>query len=80
MPSKSQLAAQIVAARKEAGYETRHQFAKVAGVAKSTLDLIETGQANPTIKTLKKIMNAIDYEVDVTFRPRKSKSAKGSKR
>ena len=70
---KDALAALIIAARKRAGYDSRYEFAKVAGVAKSTLDLIESGQANPTIETLEKIMGAIGLDVVVTFRPRKKK-------
>lgn len=70
---KDQLAARVVAARKRAGYTTRYQFAKAAGVAKSTLAGIETGETSPSVETLEKLMDAIGWDVDVTFRPRKRK-------
>lgn len=68
---KDQLAALIVAARKRAGYKTRYQFARAAGVATSTLGSIETGAASPTVETLEKIMNAIGWDVAVSFAPRR---------
>ena len=72
MPKK-QLADLVVAARKRAGYSTRYKFARAAGVAGSTLSGIERGETSPSVETLEKIMDAIGWDVLVTFRPRKRK-------
>ena len=68
---KDQLAALVIAARKRAGFATRYAFAKAAGVRVSTIDGIEGGKTSPSVATLEKIMDAIDWKVLVTFRPRK---------
>ena len=67
--SRKQLAARIVAARKRAGYSSRYQLRDVSGVATSTLGSIENGEVSPSVETLEKIMKAIGWQVNVTFRP-----------
>ncbi len=70
---RHQLAALVIAARKRAGYDTRYQFAKAADVPASTLRDLENGKTSPSVETLEKIMHAIDWDVVVTFQPRKNK-------
>ncbi len=69
--TKLAFAKRIIAAREDAGYETRYKFAKAAGVAYSTVSSIERGESSPSVETLVALMRAIDVEVVITFRPRK---------
>ncbi len=68
------LAQLIIAAYKEAGYSSRYEFAKAAGVNNSTLGSIERGEVSPSIETLDRMFGAIGWEVVVTFRARGEKS------
>ncbi len=75
---KDQLAALVIAARKRAGFPTQYAFCKATGISSGTISDIESGKSSPSVKTLGKLMNAIDVDVVVMFRsrkkPRKAKS------
>jgi len=73
MPTKPQLAAQIQAARKKAGFKTLYALHKETGTSLATLQRVESGESSPTVKTLENLMNAIGWEVEVTFRPARKK-------
>jgi transcriptional regulator with XRE-family HTH domain len=68
---RDELAALLIAARKKAGYKTLYALAKATGISHATLHGIEHGTRSPSVETLEMIMNAIGWNVDVTFRPRK---------
>lgn len=68
---RDQLAALLIAARKTAGYPTLYAMAKDTGISHATLHGIEHGTRSPTVETLEMVMDAIGWDVTVTFRPRK---------
>ncbi|MBF0199638.1 MAG: helix-turn-helix transcriptional regulator [Planctomycetes bacterium] len=53
----------------------RIDFAKKIGISKRTLEEIEQGRGNPTLKTLEKILSVFNFEV--TLRRRNSDSISG---
>lgn len=70
---RDQLAALVTAARKRAGFKTIYAFCRETGISTGTMSAVESGQISPTVENLERIMDAIGWDVDVTFRPRKKK-------
>lgn len=46
---------------------TQKELAKLIGMNRSRLSGIETASGNPTLKTLKKIANALESKLDIRF-------------
>lgn len=69
--SKEKIASLITAARKRAGYRTMYEFCKRTGMSIGHLHEIENGVSSPSVGTLEKYFDTIDWDVVVTFRPRK---------
>ena len=64
------LPALVTAARKGAGYATIYAMATATGLPLKTLSDIERGISSPSIDTLARIMDAIDWKMSVDFKPR----------
>ena len=56
----------IVDARKNAGL-TQKQLSERAGIAQSDISKLETGEGNPSLKTLKRLASAMDMILKVEF-------------
>ena len=48
---------------------TQKQLAELSGVNRADISKIERGNANPSVKTLKKIASALDMTVKIEFQP-----------
>ena len=62
------LAKNIKARRQESGLNQR-DFAKKAGISKSTIDRLENAAQNTTITTLETLCNAFKCSIDDLFKP-----------
>ena len=62
------LSKNIKARRKESGLNQR-DFAKKAGVSKSTIDRLENAAQNTTITTLETLCKAFKCNIDDLFKP-----------
>jgi transcriptional regulator with XRE-family HTH domain len=51
---------------------SQRAVAKIAGIPQATLSKIESGRQQPTISSLKKILNALQCDLLITAVPRKS--------
>lgn len=49
---------------------TQKQLSEMTGIAQGDISKIENGNANPSIKTLKRIANALGKDVKLTFEPK----------
>ena len=58
-------------ARKVSGMTQRELSAKT-GIAQGNISILESGNANPSLKTLKRLADAMGMEVEVVFTPAKS--------
>jgi transcriptional regulator with XRE-family HTH domain len=47
---------------------TQRELAEIAGVGINTLTKIERGEANPSLKTLQSILNALGLEMKIGIR------------
>ena len=56
----------IIDARKNAGL-TQKQLSERAGIAQSDISKLETGEGNPSLKTLKRLASAMDMVLKVEF-------------
>ena len=56
----------IIDARKSAGL-TQKQLSERAGIAQSDISKLETGDGNPSLKTLKLLASAMDMSLKVEF-------------
>ena len=65
------IATLVTAARRRAGYRPIYAMAKATGLPKSLLRDIEKGVSSPSIETLTRIMDAIEWDVIVGFQPRR---------
>jgi transcriptional regulator with XRE-family HTH domain len=63
-----QIGAAVRLLRREQGL-TQVELAKSAGVAKSTVTLLEAGRGNATLESLLKIAHALDAEVTLRGSP-----------
>lgn len=48
---------------------TQKELSKLTGIAQGDISKIETGNANPSIKTLEKIAKALGYTLKLNFEP-----------
>lgn len=48
---------------------TQKQLSSITGISQGDISKIENGNANPSIHTLKRIANALDKEIRLTFEP-----------
>ena len=56
-------------ARRNAGM-TQKQLSKLSGIAQSDISKLETGDGNPSLKTLKRLASAMDMTLKVEFMQR----------
>ena len=56
----------ILKARIESGL-TQKELSKLTGIAQSDLSKIETGNANPSLKTLKRIAEGLGKKLEIKF-------------
>ena len=65
----------IINARKNAGL-TQKQLSERTGIAQSDISKLETGDGNPSLKTLKRLASAMDMTLRVEFTqcPREGRS------
>ncbi len=52
---------------------TQKQLSELTGITQSDISKIENGNANPSIKTLKRIASALDQQLVVSFEPIRTK-------
>jgi len=64
----------IINARKIAGL-TQKQLSELTGIAQADISRLETGNANPSLSTLKRLASAMDMTLKIEFTP----SINGSK-
>jgi len=64
----------IINARKIAGL-TQQQLSELTGIAQADISRLETGNANPSLSTLKRLATAMDMTLKIEFTP----SINGSK-
>jgi transcriptional regulator with XRE-family HTH domain len=55
-------------ARKQAGL-TQKQLAERAGMAQGDISKLESGNANPSVRTLQRLAAAMGMQVEIVFRP-----------
>ena len=58
----------MIEARKNSGI-TQKQLSEKAGIAQGDISKIESGSANPSLKTLKRLAAAMDMRLKVEFQP-----------
>ena len=58
----------IIDARKISGF-TQKQLAEKTGIAQGDISKIENGEANPSLKTLKRLASGIDMKLHLEFEP-----------
>ncbi len=63
-----QIINEIITARNEMKL-TQTDLSKITGIAQGDISKIENGNANPSIKTLKKIAKGLNKEIKFSFEP-----------
>jgi len=58
----------IIDARKASGF-TQQQLSKRTGIAQGDISKIEKGEANPSLKTLKRLASGMDMKLHLQFEP-----------
>lgn len=58
---------------REQQHITQKQLSEMTGIAQGDISKIENGNANPSIKTLIRIANALGKEIRLSFEPIKEK-------
>jgi len=58
----------MIEARKKSGF-TQKQLAERTGIAQGDISKIENGNANPSLRTLKRIASAMDMKLKLEFEP-----------
>lgn len=53
---------------------TQQQLSKLSGVPRETISRIESGNRNTSFETVRKLADALDYELDVVWIPRNGDS------
>lgn len=61
-----QMISSLIAARKEKGI-TQQELSKLTGVAQADISRIESGNGNPSFKTLKRLAEGFGKKLQVTF-------------
>ena len=54
---------------------TQEELAEKVGISKATINRIETGMQDPSIKTLQKIAKALDMKLKISFVPKTSRAS-----
>lgn len=63
-----QLISAMIKAREEQNISQR-QLSERTGIAQADISRIETGDANPTLKTLQKIAQGLGMKLELVFKP-----------
>ena len=58
----------IIDARKKSGF-TQQQLSERTGIAQGDISKIEKGEANPSLKTLKRLASGMDMKLHLQFEP-----------
>jgi len=58
----------IIDARKKSGF-TQKQLSERTGIAQGDISKIENGEANPSLKTLKRLATGMDMKLHLEFEP-----------
>ena len=58
----------IIDARKKSGF-TQKQLSERTGIAQGDISKIEKGEANPSLKTLKRLASGMDMKLHLEFEP-----------
>ncbi len=58
----------MIDARKVSGL-TQKQLAERTGIAQSDISKLETGNANPSLKTLQRLANGMGMKLKISFQP-----------
>ena len=58
----------IIDARKKSGF-TQKQLSERTGIAQGDISKIEKGEANPSLKTLKRLASGMDMKLHLHFEP-----------
>ena len=58
----------IIDARKKSGF-TQKQLSERTGIAQGDISKIENGEANPSLKTLKRLASGMDMKLHLEFEP-----------
>ena len=58
----------IIDARKKSGY-TQKQLSERTGIAQGDISKIEKGEANPSLRTLKRLASGMDMKLNLLFEP-----------
>jgi len=61
----------IIDARKNSGL-TQKQLSEKTGIAQTDISKLETGNANPSLKTLKRLASGMDMSLKIEFTPNAS--------
>ena len=68
----------FVEARKKSGM-TQKEISEKTGIAQPDISKLENGNANPSVRTLQRLANAMGMELKVKFQPIKKKKNKVEK-
>jgi transcriptional regulator with XRE-family HTH domain len=60
----------MIQGRKEKNL-TQKQLSKITGISQGDISKIESGNANPSIKTLQRVATALGMQLNLSFKPRK---------
>ena len=63
----------LIDARKNTGF-TQKQLSERAGIAQGDISKLESGNANPSLKTLKRLASAMNMTLKIEFLPAGSRS------
>lgn len=74
LDTQFQIIKAIVDAREEK-HITQKELSKMTGIAQGDISKIENGNANPSVKTLNRIANALGKEIRLTFEPIREKTS-----
>lgn len=62
------IAQAIIDTRKKSGY-TQKQLSEKTGIAQGDISRIEKGEANPSLRTLKRLASGMDMKLNLVFEP-----------
>ena len=62
------IAQALIDTRKKSGY-TQRQLSEKTGIAQGDISKIEKGEANPSLKTLKRLASGMDTKLSFVFEP-----------
>ncbi|MBR2208471.1 MAG: helix-turn-helix transcriptional regulator [Synergistaceae bacterium] len=65
----------FIRARKKSGM-TQKEISEKAGIAQPDISKLESGNANPSVRTLQRLANAIGMELEIKFQPIRKKENK----